>query len=79
MLTLYQAALFNSTPQIGSRSYDGEVSYTGYKRVSFVADERGNLAPITFPPVPTQESVVATHIAVIDGGGVIVNARQLNS
>jgi hypothetical protein len=77
MLHLLEAALFTQAPELGSADCMHEVTYVGYRRVPFVADKRGNLAEIVFPPSEQDAEVMVTHAAAIDGRGVIVAVHAL--
>jgi len=72
MLHLLEAALFGSAPVVGSTDCAAELFYVGYKRVPTVTDGLSNLTEIVFPASDQDEPVYATHVAVIDGCGVIV-------
>ena len=77
MLNLLEAALFTQEPLIGSTDCTYEVQYPGYKRVPVVADEYTNLTEVVFPECEQDVDVCVTHVAAIDGRGVIVGVRAL--
>ncbi|MCB1891954.1 MAG: hypothetical protein KDF48_07040 [Rhodocyclaceae bacterium] len=77
MLHLLEAALFTQAPELGSTDCAHEVKYTGYRRVPLVADGQANLTEIVFPASEQDAEVTVTHVAAIDGRGVIVAVHAL--
>ncbi|MEY5097642.1 MAG: hypothetical protein RJA36_361 [Pseudomonadota bacterium] len=72
-----EAALFTQAPDIGSTDCAHEVKYAGYRRVPMVADRNTNLTEIVFPASEQDDEVLVTHVAAIDGRGVIVAVHAL--
>jgi hypothetical protein len=77
LMTILYAALFTKEPVIGSQNHDGEANYVGYERVLFVTDGRENIERITFPECEQSYETPITHVAAIDGSGVIVGVIAL--
>jgi hypothetical protein len=71
-----EAALFTKAPQLGSRDYSHEVNYQGYHRVLLANAQRATLTDIKFPASQQEESILVSHIALIDENGVIVAVRN---
>ncbi len=77
MLHILEAALFTQAPELGSTDCTHEAAYSGYRRVPLVMDGRANLPEIGFPASEQDAEVLVTHVAVIDGRGVIVAVHAL--
>lgn len=76
-ISLYQLALYDTTPKIGDINPPGEVSYEGYGRIQAAVIDNVVYEKCVFPKCKSGEPVRITHIALLTFSGRVVEVQEV--